>query len=653
MDKNQIIGIILIVAIFIGFAWYSMPTEEEQRAIAKKRDSLVLVQKQNHERDSLAKIHHDEKLKEEAEIVTQDTTISDSTINAALQSKYGVFGIAAKGEDKIYTIRNKNITVKITSRGGYMYSAELNKFQTYDSLPLFLFDSADNRLSMNLFVGNKKVTTGDMYFQATTEKLDYIAENGSAVLALRMKASNGGYLEYKYTLEPDSYLLKYDISFVKLDNVIATNRTDFDVSWKTRALRHEKGADWENKNTTIYYKLYKDDTDYLTETTDDKKENIPTKVKWIAYKNQFFSQVLIPNTYTERNFVAYEKDQAQTKYLKTFSSSFSIPYGHKPSETFGFNFYLGPNEHKGLKNISFSEGDDLELEALIPMGWGIFGWVNKFAIVPLFNFLSSFGLGYGLIILLLTIIIKGVLFPLTYKSYKSSAKMRVLKPQIEALNKKHEKSDAMKRQQATQKLYKSAGVNPMGGCLPMLLQMPILIAMFRFFPTSIELRQQSFLWAEDLSTYDSIWDFPGDFSIWMYGDHVSLFTLLMAVGILISTKLNGNNQMDMGGGGKNNPLAGVNMKMMMYLMPVMMIFWFNNYSAGLSYYYFLSNLITIGQTLLIRRMIDEDELLASIEKNKKKNPKVKKTKFQARLEEMQKMQKQQQNQKNKKSSKKR
>jgi len=650
MDRNQIIGIVLIVVIFIGFAWYSLPTEEEQRGILKKRDSLILVQKEKRIKDSIAKVNHDSEIKKVTEVVEADSLISDSAANAALNSKYGVFGAAAKGEDKLYTLRNQNITVKVTSRGGYLYSAELNNYRTHDSLPLMMFDSAENRVSMNLFAGNKKVVTGDMYFEPENVKTEYVADNGTAILAMRLKASTGGYLEYKYTLEPNSYIIKYDVSFVKLDHVIGSSHNSVDVNWKSKARRQEKGADWENQNTTVYYKVFEDDADYLTETSDDDKEKIPTKVKWIAYKNQFFSHVLIPDTYVERSFVSYEKDQAQKKYLKFFESGFSIPYDHKPTETFGFNYFIGPNEYKGLDDISLSEGDDLELEALVPLGWGIFGWVNQFAIVPLFNGLNSLGIGYGLLILLMTIIIKSVLFPLTYKSYKSSASMRVLKPQIEEINKKHEKSDAMKKQQATQAFYKSAGVNPMGGCLPMLLQMPILIAMFRFFPASIELRQQSFLWAEDLSSYDSIWDFPGDFSIWMYGDHVSLFTLLMALGIVFSTKLNSGNQMDMGA---NNPLGGMNMKLMMYFMPIMMIFWFNNYSAGLSYYYFLSNLITIGQTLLIRRMIDEDALLAKIDKNKKKISKSpKKSKFQSRLEEMQKSQKQAAlNQNNKKKKK--
>ena len=321
--------------------------------------------------------------------------------------------------------------------------------------------------------------------------------------------------------------------------------------------------------------------------------------------------------------VEHENFEEFSKYLKKFNVNISLPFDGGTDEKVEFAFYYGPNQYSVLKEIQINKDEDLNLTRMIPLGWGIFGWINRFAIIPLFNFLGGFFTSYGLIILLMTVLIKLVLFPLTYKSYASSAKMRVLKPQIDAINEKISKDKSMERQQATMALYRKAGVNPMGGCLPMLLQFPILIAMYRFFPASIELRQQPFLWATDLSSYDSIFDLP--FTIPMYGDHISLFTLLMAVSMIFSTKLN-SSQMQ----GANAQMPG--MKMMMYMMPVMMLLWFNNYSSGLSYYYFLSNLITVGQTIIIRRFVDDKAVLLKLNENKKK-PK-KKSKFQTRLEDM-------------------
>jgi len=445
-----------------------------------------------------------------------------------------------------------------------------------------------------------------------------------------LNAGANKYLEFVYTLEPNSYILKYKINIVGLENEISQNSGYLDLVWNAKSRRQEKGADWENQNTTIYYKYFGDEIGYLSETGDKEEEKLPTKVKWIAYKDQFFSTVFIANDYFASAEVKYEKDKLQNKYLKNFESSISLPYNKKPNESLNFSIYYGPNDYDILKNIEISNSEKLEMQELIPLGWTIFRWVNRFAVIPLFNLLGSFFTNFGLIILLMTIIIKTVLFPLTYKSFLSSAKMRVLKPQIDAINEKIPKEKTMERQQETMKLYKKVGVNPMGGCLPMLLQFPFLIAMYRFFPASIELRQKSFLWANDLSAFDSIWTFPGGFSIPMYGDHVSLFALLMAVAMLISSLMNGSQMAS-----SNSQVPG--MKLMLYLMPVMMVLWFNNYSAGLSYYYLLSNLITIGQTVIIRRMVDENKLLAQL--NAKKGKPEKKSRFAMKMEELQKRQK--------------
>jgi len=358
----------------------------------------------------------------------------------------------------------------------------------------------------------------------------------------------------------------------------------------------------------------------------EEKEEFEASLKWVSLKQQFFNATLIADDYFDksRSVAEVTTDETSLDYVKTLKTSLTIPVSGSKIENFGMSLYLGPNKYSILKD----HGN--ELQDIINLGWGIFGWVNQFAVIPVFNFLDSFNLSYGIIILILTILLKVVLSPITYKTYLSGAKMRVLKPEIDEINQKH-KDDAMKKQQAMMTLYRQTGVNPLSGCVPLLIQMPILFAMFRFFPASIELRQESFLWADDLSTYDSIYNFPDGFSIPFYGDHISLFTLLMAASIMVYTKF--NSQMTMSAAA-DNPMAA-QMKIMTYLMPVMMLFFFNNYSSGLSYYYFLANIISIGQTFLIRKVfINEKAIRAKIEENKKRPKAKKKSGFQKRMEDM-------------------
>ncbi len=631
MDKNQIIGIILIFALLIGYGIYTSPTEEQKAEIARKQDSIRRENARLLRLDSLRKIEDSisEAKKSEAQIII-DSTIVDSVKLANLDKNYGVFANSAKGTEEFITLENKKIKIKFTTKGGYPYYAELKEFKTYDSLPLILFDNHENTFDLSFSAKNNRINTSDLFFENISGKPVIDASTNKQSVTLRVNAGEGKYIEYKYTLQPESYLLKYDVRFYGLENDIASNASYIDILWKAKSRRQEKGAKWENQNTTIYYKTKTGEVDYLTETSDDKEENVDLKVKWIAYKDHFFSSVLIAHNSFSEAKLRYEKDELEEKYLKDFESNIYLEFEKSNDKKYEFSYYLGPNDYDILSDVSVSEKDNLSLEKMIPLGWAIFRWVNIYIIIPLFNFLGLiFGTNMGLIILVMTLLIKLVLFPLTLKSFKSSAKMRVLKPQIDEINKKIPKEKTMERQQATMALYKKVGVNPMGGCLPMLLQMPILIAMFRFFPASIELRQKSFLWATDLSSYDSILDFPAGFSIPMYGDHISLFTLLMAAAMLVSQLLNKN---QMSGGNAQMP----GMKMMLYMMPVMMLLWFNNYSAGLSYYYFLSNMVTIIQTLVIRKMIDEDALLATLNANKKK-PK-KQSKWQSRLAEMQRQQ---------------
>ena len=401
-----------------------------------------------------------------------------------------------------------------------------------------------------------------------------------------------------------------------VNDVIASNASYVELNWTQQIQKQEKDMNAERINSTIYYMFADEDkeVDCLSET-ENETEEIKTKLKWVSMKQQFFTQVLVAQkSFDKPTRIETISGEEGDSFVKQMNVAFTLPYAHSQRENFAMHFYIGPNHYQLLKKA----GDDLQKQ--IPLGWGIFGWVNRYLVIPIFNFLNSFNLNYGIIILILTIAIKVMLLPLTYKAYLSQAKMKVLKPEIEEIQAKN-KEEPMKLQQEMMALYKKAGVSPLGGCLPMLLQMPILIAMFRFFPQSIELRQEGFLWAKDLSTYDSILDLP--FHIWGYGDHVSLWTLLMTISTLIITKVNS-------GAAMTNP----QMKWMMYLMPIIFLGVFNNYSAGLSYYYFLANMISVGQQFLFKSFVDEDEIHRKIQENKKRPTSQTKSKFQQRLEKM-------------------
>ena len=485
------------------------------------------------------------------------------------------------------------------------------------------------------FSNNRIINTENLFFQPywyerQFEGNEVIRVSGDDELSFGMRAyanasesqtGSDRYLEFKYTLSGNDYMTGLDMNFVGLHNVIDDNTNFLELEWKNQLMRQEKNLKNERNASTIHYKYASDDMGSLSETKDDS-ESLKTRVKWIAYKQQFFTTTLI----ADDNFISAElstfvqEELPEDRYVKNMEADISIPYQSAPNYSIPLHLYMGPTKYNILRRY------DLSLERQIPLGWGFFLFqvVNRYAVIPVFNYLEGFNFNYGIIILILTILLKIVLFPLTYKTYISQARMRVLKPEVEELNKKFpKKEEAMKKQQALMALYKKAGVNPMSGCVPMVIQLPILIALFRFFPSSIELRQQSFLWAHDLSTYDSVLDLP--FTIPFYGDHVSLFTLLMALSTVAYTYVN-SKMMDTG----STQMPG--MKMMMYLMPVMFLGFFNNYSAGLSYYYMLTNLITFAQMFLIRSVIDENKIRAKIMENKKKP--VKTSKFQKRLEEM-------------------
>lgn len=638
MDKNQIIGLVAISAIIIGYMIWSQPSKEEL-AKMRQEDSLEVV-KQNRAQDSLFVAN--ERWKQDsikkAELIdtvlfTNDTADSDSLQYQKLVKLYGDFANASKGKEEFIIIKNDKVEIKITTKGGRVYSANLLNYKTHNQTDLLLFDGDQNKFNLDFLSQNKLISTQNFYFEPQSEKKVLDATDDTKILNMRLKADDRRYLEYSYSLSPGSYILDFDINFVNTEDLIFGGTTFIDLAWNSYIPHLEHGKKFELQNTSLYYQLLENDVNQLKVKKHLSEKELTTKVKWIGYKQQFFSSVLIAkSSFNDVTVTQQNVGEDDTLNLKYMTSKISLPYKHGAKKvSIPLAFYFGPNKYTDLLKISVSEGDDLNMHKLVPLGWGIFGWVNRLAIIPLFNFLGTFISSYGIIILVMTLLIKSILFPLTYRSFLSSAKMRVLKPEIEKINKKIAKEKSMERQQATMALYKKAGVNPMGGCIPVALQFPILIAMFRFFPASIELRQQGFLWATDLSSYDSIysWTTQIPYLSQYYGNHISLFTLLMALAIVGSTILNGNQMQD------NNPQAKT-MKYMMYFMPVMMIFWFNNYSAGLSFYYLLSNLITIVQTLIMRRFVNEDKLFsklqANVSKSKKKDSK--KSNFQKKLEGM-------------------
>jgi YidC/Oxa1 family membrane protein insertase len=479
-----------------------------------------------------------------------------------------------------------------------------------------------------------------MYFKPTA------GADGTSV-TMRLSLNDDQYLDFIYTLAPGDYMLRFDVSAKNMDTVLSPGTNSLDMHWVGKIRQQETGRKFEERYTQIYYKFTADDVEKLSESKDDSK-SLSGRVQWIAFKDQFFSSVLIAN----EGFTSVKLDSKMVSdgmYLKIFDSQMAVAFDPTGKEVTGFRFYLGPNHYSILRKYDkgVASDDRQELDKLVPLGSSIFRWVNKWLILPMFNFFGSFIGSYGLIIFLMTLVVKLVLFPLTYKSYMSSAKMRVLRPQVEEISKKYPGQDkAMDRQKATMALYSRAGASPMSGCIPMLLQMPFLIALFMFFPSAIELRQESFLWAKDLSTYDAVytWNQYIPFITPYFGNHISLFCILMTIVNLIYTKFNADatntGQQQMPG-----------MKYIMYLMPLMFLVFFNQYASGLTYYYLVSTLLTIIQTLIFRQFVNEEKLLAKLEENKKKPRK--RSGFMARLEEAQKKQQEQARQRAKTNAKRR
>ena len=684
MDKNTLTGLLLMGLVFIAFTWLTKPSDAELAEQQRQMDSIAAVQKAEQQKTAaegaVDTLSSDEKtrlmsvlenlpdgntvINNEGVIlslkdgkvdgtvtvgkktvkwdeIASSTSDDPATHNLAVQAvqrvldmyaKNGSFAASLSGTEELVALENDSLKVEISTKGGIISRATLKGYKTFKSPQMVLFDKGDNEYSFTLSNNTQRFETKNYFF--TPQKL-----NDSTVL-MNLQLEGGAQWGLKYTLVPGSYMVRMEMVQNGMNRIIPLNINLLDFDWHQKISRHEEGKTFEERWSGICYKYAGKggDVETTSESGNDEKD-IKETLKWVSAKNQFFSSVLIADSVfktAQMTSVATKKDAADyEQYLKDVNIHTMVPYSSEKPVPASFYFYLGPNRYHTLASYDkFSPKEDLKLTRLIPLGWKLFRWINTGVIIPVFDWLGKFISNYGIIILVLTILIKLVLWPLTYKSYVSQAKMRILAPDIAAINEKYpNQEDAMKKQQKTMELYRMAGASPFGGCLPMLLQMPILIAMFTFFPSCIELRGQAFLWAKDLSAPDKIIEW-GNIPIIssILGNHLSLFCLLMTGTNILYTWLTSKSQ------AQSQSMPG--MKMMMYLMPLFFMFWFNGYASGLSYYYFIALLITIAQTYISRAFVTEEKVRATIAANSAK-PK-KKSKWMQRLEEAQKMQQQQQ-----------
>lgn len=651
MDRKTIIGLLLIGGILVTWIVFSMPSKEELEAKRLQRQ---------HEKDSIENLAKEQRIADSLRVVALSQQRTDSIKNtlrtdstqagvpdsvrqfradsirqADTRNLYGAFASHADGKETFTVIENDLYRITLSNKGARIYSVKMKGYKSFDDYineredTLDLLKGQESSYFLTLSTnGGKVVNTDALYFNVVDEPFSVSGEDKKTI-RLRAYADEDEtkFIEYSYTLTGNNYMLDFDIRFQGMEKVMDVNQDIMDFTWYQAAPHQERDLKGERSRSSIYYRTAGGDVKSIGSGKNGSKDNIKG-VKWLSFKQQFFSTTLIADNgfQVEGIKAAYLSPETDSTTSVNYAASLFVPYTYSADETFGMQFYLGPNHYNTLKKY------DLGLESQINLGpFFLIRWVN-FGVIWVFNIFQSMNLSYGLIILLLTIIIKIITIPVTYRTFVSSAKMRILRPEIEEINEKFpDPGDALKKQQAVMQLYKKAGVSPLSGCIPALLQAPILFAMFSFFPAAVELRQQKFLWAVDLSSYDSVLSLP--FHIPFYGDHVSLFTLLMTITTLIYTTLS-NTQTAAGGP------AARQMKIMMILMPIIFLGVLNSYSAALSYYYFLSNLISIGLTFVIRGFfIDEKKLHAQIEENKKKP--VKKSKWAARMEELQKTREQQ------------
>ncbi|UOY05632.1 membrane protein insertase YidC [Muricauda sp. SCSIO 64092] len=604
LDINSIIGFVLIFGILLGWMYLKQPTPEELEAQKAQQELLEA------EQEAMETVTEEPKVEDRPVI-----NLQDSVSVANYRTAVGAFGFT-NANDGTTILENEVLYLEVANKGGQIVEARMKNFVTFDSIPVYLVKDGNADFGLSFSTNDNRVLeTQDLFFEPVLTQ-----SSGNQVLSLKAKVSNNQFLEYRYEMKPNEYLVDFTVRSQGLANVLNSTKP-IDLSWQLKGIRHNKSVQYENRYTRLTYNHDGEKISKLSEGS-DLDEETEVDVKWLSYRQHFFSSILATDTHfkavelSSKNLVEEEsKEQQFTKEYQT-NTSLELVGGELSQNMY---WYYGPTDAK-----VFEQYEDLGLVESIPFGWGIFGWINRFVFTPFFGFLSSF-LPYGIAIVVMTIVVRIALSPVTYKSYLSQAKMKVLKPEITELNEKY-KDNAMKKQQETMKLYNKAGVSPMSGCIPALLQLPIFYALFMFFPTSFALRQKSFLWAEDLSSYDTIFNLP--FNIPFYGDHVSLFPILASVAIFFYMTLTTGQTMQM----QQQP-GMPNMKFIMYLSPLLMLFFFNNYASGLSLYYFISNLITIGIMLVIKNYIlDEDKIHAQIQENKKK-PK-KENRFQKKMREM-------------------
>lgn len=611
--KNTIIGFTLIGVIMFGFTWYQSRQYQKQMEYQAQLDSIAHAERlEAYALDSLNRIASGDTLDNAA------TTVVLSTKPALKPYRDDNLTKAREAEASVLTLSNDKMEIAFTTKGAQPYSVKLLDYVKYDSSSLYLIPPQASEFNVNVFAG-ESVDTKEFVFD--------VAEVSDSSIVMRLPFAQGGYIQQKYVLSQGSYMVHNELSFVGMDSVIPSRVSSIDLNWKTVVPRLEKGYKNEKQYSKIDYYVPGEKSPEDMGNGKNESKRLDAKFDWVAFQQQFFSSILTaPEGFESGEFgVEYFPEDDVDRNLMTCSAHAraGIDMMKAGDKVIPFDFYFGPNHYHTLKSY------DRKYEKIIPLGGWLVGWISRFIIIPCFDLLGRFISNYGLIILIMTVLLKIVISPLTIKSYMSSAKMSALKPEMDKINEKYPKQeDAMKKQQATMELYQRAGVKPLGGCLPMLLQFPILWAMFRFFPASIELRQKSFLWADDLSAYDSIWDFG--FNIPLFGDHLSLFALLMAVSMFLYSKMT-SSQMS------NDPQMASMKFMSVWLMPIMMLFICNNLSSGLSYYYFISNLLTMLQTFIIKKwVVKPEKILAQVQASKGKP--LPKSKWQQRLEEAQKMQ---------------
>ena len=610
LDLNSIIGFVLISGILIWMLYSNAPTNEQLQEKAKKEQ-----------------VEKKEKEVKPATTTTVATPITDSTQTVVAQAALGSFGYSAtlpSATAAVTEIKNELLSLKISNKGGYIVEATVlgyEKFEKNSKKAVQLIK--DNNASLNITLNttdNRSLQTKEMYFEPKLTK-----EGENQVLTMQLKAGPDQFLEYRYVLKPNEYMLDFGIRSQGLDKVLNTSKP-LDLEWQLKTFRNEKSISYENRYTELVFE-YEDGKDDWLNAQKDSEDDVKD-LTYVAFKQHLFTSILLTDTKFPtakvKSFNLVKDEKIDTVYTKNFVAQLPLEFKNG-ALNYNMNWYYGPSNYKILNDYKRN------LDEIVPLGWGIFGWINRFIFIPVFGFIAGIGVGYGMAIVLFTILVRLVMSPVTYKSYLSQAKMKVLRPEITELGEKFKK-DPMKKQQETMKLYNKAGVNPMAGCIPALIQLPFMYASFQFFPSAFELRQKSFLWADDLSSFDSIAKLP--FNIPLYGDHVSLFPILAAIAIFFYMKMTSGDQQMAAPQQEGMPDMAKMMKIMIYVSPLMMLIFFNSYGAGLSLYNFISNLITIGIMFVIKNyIVDTDKIHAQIEENKLKEPK-KQGKFQKRLQEV-------------------